>query len=92
MYSFERFLLPNVNKKKKISFSTISQSNKLSWNALRNNAAFITFVLAYLAVNLGLFISRAVQFSDSNALYIMARAAGKLLYIIVYHKVRKNLN
>lgn len=48
---------------------------------LKNNYVFLTFLTAFVAVNVGLFVSRAIQYRDSNIYVIFARACG--MYIII---------
>ena len=60
------------------------------WHYVKNNGPFLFFIIAYVIVNLGLFISRAIQYKDSHIIYILARAAGKgslcyKLYIFKMH-------
>lgn len=43
---------------------------------LKNNYVFLTFLTAFVAVNAGLFISRAIQYRESNIYVIIARACG----------------
>lgn len=43
---------------------------------LKNNYVFLTFLTAFVAVNVGLFVSRAIQYRESNIYVIFARACG----------------
>lgn len=46
---------------------------------LKNNYVFLSFLIGYIAVNLGLFISRAIQYRAENGYVILARACGTLI-------------
>ena len=73
--SLERFYLPMASPAKaKSPFNELI--SKLSWTAFRNNTPFYLFIFAFFAVNIGLFVSRAIEFKDQNGFYILARAAG----------------
>ena len=52
---------------------------QMSLPYLKNNYVYLSFLLAYIAINLGLFISRGVEYynQDSNGLTIAARACGE---------------
>lgn len=54
-------------------------SSILFWSYLRNNAAFLSFLVAFIFVNLALFISRVYQYRNENPAYIVARACGESL-------------
>ena len=44
---------------------------------IRNNYAYLAFLFAFLAVNIGLFVGRCVEFRGYPGFYILARACGK---------------
>lgn len=45
---------------------------------IKNNYVFLSFLAVYIAINVGLFVSRAIQYSDRNGLVMLARACGGL--------------
>ena len=75
-FSLDRFLLPSTENKTKppTSFKSFG-------SYVKNNVPFVIFILAYAIVNLGLFISRAIQYKDSNIFYILARACGMFIFL-----------
>ncbi|XP_046642950.1 NADPH oxidase 5-like isoform X1 [Daphnia pulicaria] len=74
-FSLERFLLPStVPRVRKSRWSA-----SVFWSYLRNNAAFLAFLVAFLFVNIALFASRAYQYRQENPAYIVARACGQVL-------------
>ncbi|XP_076029976.1 NADPH oxidase 5-like [Oratosquilla oratoria] len=46
---------------------------------LKNNYVYLSFLFVYISVNVGLFVARAVEYSDHNAFIIVARACGQAL-------------
>ncbi|XP_037941975.1 NADPH oxidase 5-like [Teleopsis dalmanni] len=46
---------------------------------MKNNQVFVSYLFVYIAVNLCLFISRAIQYRASNGFVIIARACGQCL-------------
>ncbi|KAF4525979.1 hypothetical protein B566_EDAN000769 [Ephemera danica] len=46
---------------------------------MKNNYVYLTFLAAFIAVNLGLLISRGIQFRKSNGYVIVARMCGQCL-------------
>ncbi|XP_065367471.1 uncharacterized protein Nox [Calliphora vicina] len=46
---------------------------------MKNNHVFVTYLFIYIAVNVCLFISRAIQYRASNIFVIFARACGQCL-------------
>jgi hypothetical protein len=59
---------------------------------IKNNVPFVIFVLAYAIVNLGLFISRAIQYKDSNMFYILARSCGIITHLFYYLLIIDTIN
>lgn len=43
---------------------------------MKNNYVFLTFLSLFVAVNVGLFVSRAIQYRSDNVYVIFARACG----------------
>lgn len=72
--SLDRLLLPSAAKTTKIrpTFKTFC-------SYVKNNVPFVVFIIAYAIVNIGLFVSRIIQYKDTNIFYILARACGKIL-------------
>lgn len=70
----ERFLLPTPKKAvpSRLTFKSIS-------SYIKNNVAYIVFVAIYAFINICLFVSRAIEFKDTNIFYILARACGIIL-------------
>ncbi|KAH8233464.1 hypothetical protein KR026_008462 [Drosophila bipectinata] len=56
-----------------------SLPHQLSLAYMKNNQVFVTYLFFYIAVNLCLFISRAIQYRASNGFVIIARACGQCL-------------
>ncbi|KAL1130042.1 hypothetical protein AAG570_012985 [Ranatra chinensis] len=52
---------------------------QLSLPYIRNNYVYLIFAVAFFLVNLGLFVSRAIQYRHSNYYVIFARACGQCL-------------
>jgi len=79
MYSLEQLLVPAiVSKKKKKPENDRISSSIFSLKYLKNNVSIVSFVIAFLAINLILFVVRAVQvYMNSNTvIYMLARASG----------------
>ncbi|XP_059475069.1 NADPH oxidase 5 isoform X2 [Neocloeon triangulifer] len=52
---------------------------QLSLPYMKNNYVYLVFLAVFLLVNIGLFISRAIQYRKSNWYTILARACGQCL-------------
>ena len=74
-FSLDRFLIPSTSKvnESRTSFKSFG-------SYVKNNVPFVIFILAYAIVNLGLFISRAIQYKKENIFYIVARACGMFIF------------
>ncbi|XP_066957368.1 NADPH oxidase 5 isoform X2 [Macrobrachium rosenbergii] len=80
--SIDRWLVPpNLGSNKESAKNRMSRLKpyQMSLPYMKNNYVYLSFLLGYIAVNLGLFISRAVQFQKENGFYIVARACGQCL-------------
>jgi len=44
---------------------------------MKNNQVFVSYLFFYITVNLCLFISRAIQYRESNGFVIIARGCGE---------------
>ncbi|XP_070066124.1 NADPH oxidase 5 isoform X4 [Drosophila virilis] len=53
--------------------------HQLTLAYMKNNQVFVSYLFFYIAVNLCLFISRAIQYRASNGFVIIARACGQCL-------------
>lgn len=78
--SIDRWLVPP--KPKPPPASTVGKLSayrpyQLSIPYMKNNYVYLVFLAAFLAVNLALFISRSIQYKNSNVFVIIARACGK---------------
>lgn len=72
--SLDRLLLPSAAKTTKIR-----PTFKTFFSYVKNNVPFVVFIIAYAIVNIGLFVSRIIQYKDTNIFYILARACGQAL-------------
>lgn len=45
---------------------------------MKNNQVFLLYLSAYTIINFFLFVSRAIQYRESNGFVILARACGKM--------------
>nr|WOX60328.1 NADPH oxidase [Eriocheir sinensis] len=79
--SIDRWLVPpNLGKEKGPVVKKMRLTPyQMSLPYLKNNYVYLSFLLAYIAINLGLFISRAIEYKDHNGLTILARACGQCL-------------
>lgn len=46
---------------------------------LRNNYVFLGFLTIFIVINLGLFISRLIQYRSTNGFVMLARACGIII-------------
>uniref|UniRef100_A0A1B0CH89 EF-hand domain-containing protein n=2 Tax=Lutzomyia longipalpis TaxID=7200 RepID=A0A1B0CH89_LUTLO len=53
--------------------------HQLTTPYLKNNYVYLSFLCLFIAINVGLFISRAIQYRESNGFVILARACGQCL-------------
>ncbi|GAB0100610.1 uncharacterized protein DMENIID0001_166720 [Sergentomyia squamirostris] len=53
--------------------------HQLTTPYLKNNYVYLVFLCLFIAINVGLFISRAIQYRASNGFVILARACGQCL-------------
>lgn len=84
-YSIDRWLVPLPMEPAKRTSMHGRMPHQLTTPYLKNNYVFLTFLTAFVAVNVGLFVSRAIQYRESNIYVIFARACGmykQTLYII----------
>lgn len=77
--SIERWLLPPLGPPSMPPLLKRSWPDKLKWSYIRNNWASVTFLFIYLSINLGLFVSRAIEYCEHNGYVIVARACGQCL-------------
>ncbi|KAH8369836.1 hypothetical protein KR093_001096 [Drosophila rubida] len=80
--TIDRWLVPiaeDVPANKNASGLWNKIPHQLTLAYMKNNQVFVTYLFFYIAVNLCLFISRAIQFRESNGFVIIARACGQCL-------------
>uniref|UniRef100_A0A1I8PMR9 NADPH oxidase 5 n=1 Tax=Stomoxys calcitrans TaxID=35570 RepID=A0A1I8PMR9_STOCA len=82
--TIDRWLVPlgqeaPVSKSKSKLWNSIPIPHQLTPAYMRNNHVFVTYLFLYIAVNVCLFISRAIQYRASNGFVIVARACGQCL-------------
>lgn len=76
-YSIDRWLVPlpleNAKKTTKIAHKLPHQ---FTMAYLRNNYVFLSFLTIYIIINVGLFVSRAIEYKHHGVFIILARACG----------------
>ncbi|KAK8386529.1 hypothetical protein O3P69_010870 [Scylla paramamosain] len=82
--SIDRWLVPpNLRKEEDTLWKKVKNliPYQMTLPYLKNNYVYLSFLLAYIAINLGLFISRGMEhyYAGSNGLTIAARACGQCL-------------
>ncbi|XP_034653677.1 NADPH oxidase 5 isoform X3 [Drosophila subobscura] len=78
--TIDRWLVPVTEDRPAVTgrlWNTIPHQLTLAY--MKNNQVFVTYLFFYIAVNLCLFISRAIQYRASNGFVIIARACGQCL-------------
>lgn len=77
--SIDRWLvpLPTVPAKKPSMLGFEQLPHQFTAPYVKNNYVFLSFLVAYVAINVGLFVSRAIQYRDHNGFVIVARACGE---------------
>lgn len=78
--SIDRWLVPitqeNPKSKSKCPRLRFGKPHQLTLAYMKNNQAFVSYLYIYIAINMCLFISRAIQYRASNGFVIVARACG----------------
>ncbi|KAL0810683.1 hypothetical protein ABMA28_010013 [Loxostege sticticalis] len=80
--SIDRWLVPPKPDPKPASFlQRLSRLKpyQLSLPYFKNNYVFLGYLAVFFLVNIGLFVSRAIEYKKSNGFVIMARACGQCL-------------
>ncbi|CAG9862830.1 unnamed protein product [Phyllotreta striolata] len=80
--SIDRWLVPPSASTKKSSILSKCKNYRpyyFSLPYLKNNYVYLAFLVGFLLVNAALFISRAVEYKNSNWFTIFARACGQCL-------------
>ncbi|XP_075169966.1 NADPH oxidase [Haematobia irritans] len=82
--TIDRWLVPlgqeaPANKSKSKLWNSIPIPHQLTPAYMRNNHVFVTYLFLYIAINVCLFVSRAIQYRASNGFVIMARSCGQCL-------------
>lgn len=75
--SIDRWLVPVPQEPKKKTQKPLT--NRFTTAYFKNNYVFVSFLTVFILINLGLFISRAIQYRHSNIFTIVARACGQCL-------------
>lgn len=78
--SIDRWLVPpNLRNDKETLVKKVSKLRpyQLSLPYLKNNYVYLSFLIVYISINLGLFISRAIEYKGKGGLTIVARACGE---------------
>lgn len=74
--SIDRWLVPLPIEPPKRVATQSRMPHQFTAPYLKNNYVFLTFLSVFLLINAGLFISRAIQYRNSNIYVIFARACG----------------
>ncbi|XP_011202251.2 uncharacterized protein LOC105225471 isoform X3 [Bactrocera dorsalis] len=81
--TIDRWLVPMTQEtpkpKSKCPRLRFDKPHQLTLAYMKNNQAFVSYLYIYIAINLCLFISRAIQYRASNGFVIVARACGQCL-------------
>ncbi|XP_055837078.1 NADPH oxidase 5 isoform X2 [Episyrphus balteatus] len=78
--TIDRWLVPIQEKPKpKANKRCVSIPHQFTGAYVRNNQVFVSYLFVYIAINVGLFVSRAIQYRNSNFYTILARACGQCL-------------
>ncbi|XP_044737262.1 NADPH oxidase 5-like [Chrysoperla carnea] len=80
--SIDRWLVPPKPKPPPASFLgkiLALRPYQLSTPYMKNNYIYLIFLALFLIVNIALFVSRAIQYKNSNGYVIVARACGQCL-------------
>ncbi|XP_055921877.1 NADPH oxidase 5 isoform X2 [Eupeodes corollae] len=78
--TIDRWLVPVQEKAKpKASKRCLSIPHQFTGAYVRNNQVFVSYLVMYIAINVGLFVSRSIQYRNSNFNTILARACGQCL-------------
>lgn len=75
--SIDRWLVPLPKESDKKQKKPLP--HQLTVPYLKNNYVFLTFLTIFIGINVGLFISRAIEYRNSNICVIIARACGQCL-------------
>lgn len=83
--SIDRWLVPlPIEPTKRMTIQS-RMPHQLTAPYLKNNYVFLSFLSVFVAINVGLFVSRAIQYRESNIYVIIARACG-MNNLLVYFK------
>ncbi|XP_043193390.1 NADPH oxidase 5-like isoform X4 [Amphibalanus amphitrite] len=79
--SIDRWLVPPQPRNRLSILRKLSSVKPYQFSLpyIRNNYAYLAFLFAFIAVNVGLFVGRCVEFRDFPGFYILARACGQTL-------------
>lgn len=75
--SIDRWLVPLPQEDTKKKRKKKPLPHQLTAPYIKNNYVYLSFLTVFTLINVGLFVSRAIQYRNSNGFVIMARACGK---------------
>ena len=77
--SIDRWLVPPQPKNRLSIFRKLSSVKPYQFSLpyIRNNYAYLAFLFAFIAINVGLFLGRCVEYRGYPGFYILARACGE---------------
>ncbi|EAA12239.5 AGAP008072-PA, partial [Anopheles gambiae str. PEST] len=77
--SIDRWLVPLPQEDTKKKRKKKPLPHQLTAPYIKNNYVYLSFLTVFTLINVGLFVSRAIQYRNSNGFVIMARACGQCL-------------
>ncbi|XP_050094231.1 uncharacterized protein LOC126576951 [Anopheles aquasalis] len=77
--SIDRWLVPLPQDDAKKKRQSKPLPHQLTAPYIKNNYVYLSFLTIFTLINVGLFISRAIQYRQSNGFVILARACGQCL-------------
>ncbi|KAJ6642797.1 NADPH oxidase 5, partial [Pseudolycoriella hygida] len=77
--SIDRWLVPLPLEAKTTTKINQKLPHQFTAAYLKNNYVFLSFLMIFVLINIGLFISRAIQYRKYNGYVILARACGQCL-------------
>lgn len=86
-YSIDRWLVPPKPKpppRSLLGRLFALRPYQLSRPYVKNNYVYLIFLTFFMLINIGLFVSRSIEYCDKNGYVIVARACGKLQDINSY--------
>uniref|UniRef100_A0A182IU16 Uncharacterized protein n=1 Tax=Anopheles atroparvus TaxID=41427 RepID=A0A182IU16_ANOAO len=77
--SIDRWLVPLPQEDAKKKRKKKPLPHQLTAPYIKNNYVYLSFLTIFTIINVGLFVSRAIQYRESNGFVILARACGQCL-------------